>query len=261
MKRYPPDKNDRNSKIRNDGSYFICQDGEFKPKQDDCIVLSFGVHLDDRFDEFVNQELKCIVHSFDPFTEPDRVKKLRDSIAALKNAVTLDIKSKWKFHSIGITNEKKRTKMNKIGWLDTYKNILDYIDLNEKVIDILKIDIEGIEWKVLPDILDKNPELLCKYVKQIAIETHPFYPDSSKVGGWARLETHGEIFKIIKGLDICFRLFKRDHRFYLSPTVTSEWQKENSAFKLELHRFKDEVDLARFLLISGELYFINANFL
>jgi hypothetical protein len=50
MKRYPPDKNDRNSKIRNDGSYFICQDGEFKPKQDDCIVLSFGIHLDDRFD-------------------------------------------------------------------------------------------------------------------------------------------------------------------------------------------------------------------
>ena len=72
IKRYPPDKNDRHSKIRNDGSYFICQDGEFKPKQDDCIVLSFGVHLDDRFDEFVNQELKCIVHSFDPFTEPDR---------------------------------------------------------------------------------------------------------------------------------------------------------------------------------------------
>jgi hypothetical protein len=34
IKRYPPDKNDRHSKIRNDGSYFICQDGEFKPKQE-----------------------------------------------------------------------------------------------------------------------------------------------------------------------------------------------------------------------------------
>jgi hypothetical protein len=43
--------------------------------------------------------------------------------------------------------------------------------------------------------------------------------------------------------------------------VTSEWQKENSDFKLQLHRFKDEVDLARFLITSGELYFINNNFL
>jgi hypothetical protein len=58
------------------------------------------------------------VHSFDPFTEPERVKKLRDSKASLKNAVTLDIKSKWQFHSICITSEEKRIKINKIGWLD-----------------------------------------------------------------------------------------------------------------------------------------------
>jgi hypothetical protein len=58
MVRYPPDKNDKNSKTRNDGSYFVCQDGEFKLKKGDCIVLSFGINLDDRFDEFVNQEYK-----------------------------------------------------------------------------------------------------------------------------------------------------------------------------------------------------------
>ena len=250
MKRYPPDKNNENSKVRNDGSYFVCQDGIFKPKQHDCIVLSFGINIDDRFDEFVTQELKCVVHSFDPFTEPDRVKKLRDSKAALKNAVTLDINSGWKFHSIGITSENRRTKMNKIGWLDTYKNILDYLNLNEKVIDILKIDIEGGEWDTLPDILEKNPDLLCKYVKQIAIETHPLKPES-----------YVEQYKIIKRMEICFRLFKRDHRFYLSGTAESEWQKEHFDFKLQLNLFKDEVDLARFLFLSGELYFVNIKFL
>jgi hypothetical protein len=96
-------------------------------------------------------------------------------------------------------------------------------------------------------------------LKKIAIETHPFYPDLRKVGGWARFMV--KFIKLSKVIDICFRLFKRDHRFYLSGSVTSEWQKENSDFKLQLHRFKDEVDLARFLITSGELYFINNNFL
>ncbi len=54
---------------------------------------------------------------------------LQCSIAALKNAVTLDIKSKWKFHSIGITNEKERTKINKIGWLDTDLILFYQVDL------------------------------------------------------------------------------------------------------------------------------------
>jgi hypothetical protein len=59
--------------------------------------------------------------------------------------------------------------------------------------------LKELNGKFFLDILDKNPELLCNNVKKIAIETHPFYPDLRKGGGWARLETHGEIYKIIKG--------------------------------------------------------------
>ena len=137
--------------------------------------------------------------------------------------------------------------LNQIGWLDTYENILNYLKLNERVIDMLKIDIEGNEWEALVDIMDTNPKQLCKYVKQMAIETH------------SRFNLHETNFRIIKSIEVCFRLYKRDHRFYLTNSNKSEWQLGN--FSLPLSKYKDEIELARALFLYGELYFINKNFL
>jgi hypothetical protein len=232
---------------RIDGAYYMCEDGDLKPKHSNCIVLSFGIYNNDMFDEAVNSLLNCVVHSMDPFNEPNRVSEIRDSNSSLKDLVTIKINENWKFHSLGITNGERIRDVKKKGWLDTYENILDYLQLNDKVIDVFKIDVEGAEWESIPFIMSTKPELLCKYVKQMAIETH----------SW--LYTHPSNFKVIKSLEACFRLYKRDQRFYMASGEDTEWQQKD--FNLPLNQFKDEVDLARFLFLYGELYFINKNFL
>ena len=230
---------------RLDGAYYACEDGNLKLKHSDCVVLSFGIYNNDMFDESVNQEMNCTVHSMDPFNEPSRVVELRADNPSKAKAVKIEINKKWTFHSLGITNGERIRDVNKTGWLDTYEHILNYLDLNGKVIDIFKIDTEGAEWESIPYIMSTKPELLCKYVKQIAIETH----------SW--LYTHESNYKVLKSLEVCFRLYRRDQRFYLSSE--SEWLIKG--FQLPLNKFKNEVDLARFLFLYGELYFINKNFL
>ena len=147
---------------------------------------------------------------------------------------------------MGITNSERIKNINKIGWLDTYPNILNYLNLNGKIIDIFKIDAEGAEYESIPYIMNTNPDLLCKYVKQIAIETH----------SW--LYNHTFNYQVIQRLELCFRIYKRDQRFYETMVLT-EWQVDG--FKLELKKFQNEIELAKWLFTYGELYFVNINFL
>jgi hypothetical protein len=130
--------------------------------------------------------------------------------------------------------------------LTTYENILSYLNLEGKVIDYLKIDTEGAEWESLPHIMSTNPDLLCKHVKQLALETH----------SWLYNHTHN--YLILKSLEKCYRLFRRDHRFFISLSQT-EWQMKS--FMLDIKKFKDEIELATVLFTYGELYFVNINFL
>ena len=196
------------------------------------------------FDEAINKQLGCIVHSFDPFIEPEIVQKVRNSKLSFKDSVTVPLNKKWFFHGIGITDHKEF--INEIKWMDTYSNILTYLNLNGKIIDIFKMDIESAEYSSLTNIMNTNQDLLCKYVKQIAIETHP---DSE----------HSDAYKLFQRLESCFRLYRRDHRFFFNTRNSiTEWQLKN--FKIDLSKFKNEVELAKWLFIYGELYFVNVNF-
>ena len=135
-------------------------------------------------------------------------------------------------------------------WIDTYENILNHLSLHGKTIDILKIDIEFAEYPTLEHILNTNPDLLCKYVKLIAIEIHP-NPNSDA--------DHTSAYKLFHRLELCFRLFKRDQRFFFNDNAMTEWQVKN--FQINLNRFKNELELAKWLFTYGELYFVNINFL
>lgn len=163
-----------------------------------------------------------------------------------KPEVSVKLGDKWTFHSIGITNAQRIKNKLEIGWLDTFENIINYLNLNGKIIDYLKLDTEGAEWESLPYIMDTNPNLLCDYVKQLGIETH----------SWLYNHTHN--YQVIQRLEKCFRLFRRDHRFYVTLDKT-ECQTEH--FSLNLKSYKDEVELAKVLFTYGELYFVNINFL
>jgi hypothetical protein len=236
--------------VRYDGSWFICNDGNLKIEKSKCVVLSFGINTDDSFDHDVFKRLDCTIHGFDPFIEPPSVEAIRNTSETLKNAVSLNMGGKWMFHSIGISDKADVKNQGQKGWIDTYENILNHLNLKDTIIDYLKIDIEGTETKVFQDILANDEgNLFCKHVKQIGVELH-FYKYDAK-----------SLQIIRKLLEKCFLLYRRDQRFFLNqPFEKSEWDAK-SEFQLPFKYFNDEVHLANNIFFSGELYFVNKHFL
>ena len=108
------------------------------------MVLSFGINKDPSFDLQINEDFKCQIESFDPFVEADMFQPFR---AGHPEEVTLQVNPKWRFHRIGLVGEAKSVKNeHQIGWMARFEEILKYTGLKNKVIDILKVDIEHGEW-------------------------------------------------------------------------------------------------------------------
>jgi hypothetical protein len=135
----------------------------------------------------------------------------------------------------------------------TFDEILKYTQLENKVIDIFKMDIEGVEDNIL-NTIDVN--YLCKYVKQFYIENH---------AKGAKTQASLRFIRPIQKLESCFLLFKRDTRFFMDISkdkygnFKSEFQEPKS--NINLNYFDDEIDLINYVVTSGELYFININYL
>ena len=225
--------------------------------ENNCTVLSFGIHQDYTFDLKANNDYKCQVESFDPFVEAKLFQDIRSQSEQLRNEVSLTVNRDplWRFHRIGIVSPKERSKdKTQIGWMATFDEILKYTQLDNKIIDILKMDIEGYEDNILNTI---DLDYLCKYVKQIFLENHPKdYKTKSSL----------RFIKPLQKFEKCFLLFKRDTRFFLDPNADqygnakTEFQLPKS-YKLDLNLFDDEIDLINYVVTHGELYFINFNFL
>ena len=134
----------------------------------------------------------------------------------------------------------------KISDLLDLESILELTGTKDKVIDVFKMDIEGPE-KCFFDNL--NMTYACKYFKQMVFETH----------------MNMEFEELIK-LEDCFYLFRRDTRFFeyfkKHPKLgyLTEFQAPNG-FRIDVAKFKNETNLAEFMFVNGELYFVNKNFL
>ena len=132
---------------RVEGAWFVCFDKGISVIQNACTVLSFGVNDDESFDRVMNHDYGCRVESFDPFVENTFFKAIRDKDQS--HDLTLTVNPKWHFHRIEIVDEKTIQKQNLIlGWMN-FNRILNYVNLQNKVIDIFKMDIEMDEWTVL----------------------------------------------------------------------------------------------------------------
>lgn len=233
---------------RIDGAWYICLDGQAKPQKSSCNVLSLGINHDYTFDSEMRYSFECNVFSFDPFVEADKFKQIRLSNPNLKNSPDLTVDNKWKFYRIGINSNKKSKKnLNdlKIKDLINLDDILDLTKLRNKVIDVFKMDIEGPEKDVFKN-LDMN--YACKYIKNLVFETH----------------TNSKFADLVK-LEQCFRLFWRSTRFFAGDTWGStghltEFQNPNG-WKLDIKKYGNEINLADFMFTSGELYFVNINFI
>ena len=236
-----------NKQQRVEGAWFVCFDRSLAPMANKCNVLSFGINTDESFDFEMNRDYGCIVHSFDPFIESGRFTQIRNKNQSLKNSFLIPVNDKWKFYRIGVTGSNANViNKNQIGWIETLENIIQMTGLKDKVIDVFKIDIEGAEISVLENF---NIDYACKYYKQFVIETHA--PSLTK-----------NLYVLMDKLNKCFSLFRRDTRL-IGPNYSGEYIEDivKGEFNLNLKFFENEINLVNFLLSTGELYFINENFI
>ena len=89
----------------------------------------------------------------------------------------------------------------------------------------------------------------CKYIKQFMFETHKNFK-----------------FHELSKFEKCFRLFHRDARLFMKdfinfPTGTLTEFQNPDGFLLEIKPFQNEINLAEYLFVNGEFYFINLNFI
>lgn len=154
------------------GNWKICQDKPYDVKPS-CLVYSFGINYDYSFDDAMGK-VGCEVHSFDPsmnITDHKRSTKVifhKWGIAGFDkggfNSGTVIYKGKPPEH---MTKKEKLTNWT----VRTLKSIKDMLGHHHKLIDVLKIDIEGTEWAVLIDMFETD---MIYGVRQLLVEWHLF---------------------------------------------------------------------------------------
>ncbi|XP_013066312.2 uncharacterized protein LOC106054816 isoform X1 [Biomphalaria glabrata] len=159
------------------GNWHICQDSKYTIKPP-CLVYSFGINFDFSFDDAMTK-LGCEVHSFDPSMDKETHRRENNST----------------FHNLGLSNTntdgflpRKDGYVNKpqVWKMRTLKSVMKELGHEEKVIDVLKIDIEGHEWAVIDNMMETG---VFKYVRQFMLEFHLF-PD------WPVKEDYVNLYQI-----------------------------------------------------------------
>jgi len=134
-----------------DGQKAICLDAPVAPDRDDCLVYSFGINNEWSFDEAM-QEYGCDVYAFDPSMGMD----------------THQHSEHVRFYNIGLGYQDFIRSDWKMRRLSSIYKMLQHRHGN-KVIDYLKIDIEGDEWNAITDIIASG---MLPKIRQMAIEIH-----------------------------------------------------------------------------------------
>lgn len=172
-----------------DGGKEICVDDRFGIKRP-CLVYSFGSRFMFDFELAINKYYGCEVHTFDPSADSKR------------KAMPYELH----FHMIGLAS---KDYINNQNWkMQTLSTIMTNLHHEGKVIDILKIDIEGAEWDALPDIFSSG---ILERVRQISMEVH-FVGDEKA--------TRHQL-KVLRQLyDQGFRLFMHEHNLDVNSLAT-----------------------------------------
>lgn len=178
------------------GGFFACP----QLITESSVIYSIGIGEDISFDEAIIHEHHCVVFGFDP--TPKSVNWVRQNAG--------HISEKFKFFDFGIAEKSgmadfylPKRKDYVSGSMVTQKNVSEdekikvsmrslkdiAAYLGHKKIDVLKLDIEGGEYLVLPNILNSGVE-----IDQILIEFHDrFFPDgrARTIGAIHELAAHG----------------------------------------------------------------------
>jgi hypothetical protein len=238
--------------LKNEKFWYTCFDSAIKPLDNQCIILSFGIKSDLSFDKEFNNKFGCLVHSIDPKQE----NLILDAIVRNKsNSISFRVDEKWFYHKIGLAGDEilKTSQKNQITRLGKFDEIVYYLDLSNKVVDVLKINIGSGEWDAMNSL---DMDYLCQYVKQLLIETH--YDSRTILPGRFK-----HYMKILRRLEKCFLLFHRESRFlhYLQDGEINFFTNGLKATNYDLKEFNDDTDIFEFMITFGDSYFVNSNFL
>jgi len=110
-----------------------------------------------------DNDRNCAVHGFDP-TSPE---------ALAQHMQGNPPPPRFKFHNLGVAATDGSTGLN--GWDYTFpvKRVSTIMrDLNHTRLEYLKMDVEGMEYDVLEDMLDTWRDTLPNIIPQIAVEFH-----------------------------------------------------------------------------------------
>lgn len=173
------------------------------------IVYSFGIGEDISFDEALIKKFGCKVFAFDPTPKSIRWVESRQNPAEFifhnygideQSGIVEFLLPKNDNYVSGSTvsqinvDDKKKVKVN-------MKCLFDIVnELDHKHIHVLKIDIEGSEYKILENILSASVK-----IDQILIEIHErFFPDGKEKTKklMSTLNSHGyKLFGVSSGLE------------------------------------------------------------
>lgn len=194
----------------NDYGKNICLD-HWKSPNTNCLVYSFGSQFKFGFENAIIKSYQCEVHTFDP------------SMSTEGRVIPKGIN----FHLTGLSGKDENTTIQDRIWqMRTLSTIIMSLHHSERKIDILKIDIEGWEWKALPQMLQSGA---LDNVRQLCLEVHFGYSIATKTKDnksfsysflpdkWGNVAI-AEQLKILKDLhDYGFRIFMFDPiRFWAS---------------------------------------------
>lgn len=136
-----------------DGVKWVCGVRELKKLKEICVAYSFGSNGDDQYETDLHAVSGCEVHTFDPTLTEEKEAKLTPF-------------TRKNFQAIGLAPEDGH--VDRVGPVRSLPSIMR--QLGHKRVDILKIDIEGMEFEVFSRLAqDGFPD-----VGQILVEVHAF---------------------------------------------------------------------------------------
>ncbi|XP_069140174.1 uncharacterized protein [Argopecten irradians] len=196
------------------GGWDLCADKPYSPTVP-CLTYSFGSADDWAFDSAMANHFGCEVHSFDPrYQNTNSENNTSSDLISINNRAGTVL-----YHNSALwdknTNIRRPDGQTWTGvTLKTIKKKLRHLN---KQLDVLRIDIDSSEWKVLPSLKKKISSGLLRQVKQLLLELHGDVDD----GG----EQYRHRLIILRNLhDLGFRSFwtqaKADDRDQFVATFT-----------------------------------------
>lgn len=200
---YSCDSDIRIGKFPGDGGKYICNLHDIIQKES-CLYYGFGVDSEITFDEALMHYVPiCEAHTFDP--TPSVVSgPVPDSLSKIG----------VEFHAWGVSGANGQiTLENELVPVFTFRTIQEKLGHTHRVIDILKVDVEGAELFAFNTLLE-NCEERRPFAYQIQVELHSTPPQI--------------LLEFDRNMELCgYRLFHKDLNLFWTEGIELAYVHQN----------------------------------